>query len=133
MKGLDVRVRPIRHRTEERVPAHIFLCMLAYYVEWHMKKAWAPILFEDEEVDQQRKTRDPVATARPSESVRTKKATRVTSEGLEVQSFDTMLAVLGTRCLNTCRVRTDSSDGPTFKQISQPTELQAKATALLGL
>jgi transposase len=47
MKGIDILVRPIRHRTAERVPAHIFLCMLAYYVQWHMRRALAPILFED--------------------------------------------------------------------------------------
>jgi hypothetical protein len=58
---------------------------------------------------------------------------RVTPDGLEVQSFETMLAVLGTRCRNTCRVRTDRSDAPTFQQITEPTALQAKAMALLGL
>lgn len=52
LKGIDLLVRPIRHRTEDRVPAHIFLCMLAYYVEWHMRRALAPILFEDEELPQ---------------------------------------------------------------------------------
>jgi len=133
LKGLDVRIRPIRHRTDEHVPAHIFLCTLAYYVEWHMRKAWAPLLFEDEELDEDRRTRDPVAPAKPSAAARRKKVMRVTPDGLEVQSFDTMLAVLGTRCRNTCRVRTDRSDAPTFKQITEPTELHAKAMALLGL
>ena len=52
LKGLDLLIRPIRHRTEERVPAHIFLCMLAYYVEWHLRRVWAPLLFEDEELPQ---------------------------------------------------------------------------------
>ena len=54
LKGLDLLIRPIRHRTEERVPAHIFLCLLAYYVEWHLRRVWAPLLFEDEELSKQR-------------------------------------------------------------------------------
>ncbi len=65
MKGIDLLVRPIRHRTEDRVPAHIFLCMLAYYVEWHMRRALAPILFEDEELEMERKRRDPILPAKP--------------------------------------------------------------------
>ena len=60
LKGIDLLVRPIRHRTADRVPAHIFLCVLAYYVEWHLRQAWAPLLFEDEERVEQRKQRDPV-------------------------------------------------------------------------
>ena len=133
LKGLDVRIRPIRHRTEEHVAAHFFLCMLAYYVEWHMRKAWTPILFEDEELDHQRKTRDPVAPAQASKSVQRKKARRVDSEGLELQSFETMLAVLGTQSRNTNQIRTDGSDGPMFKQKTERTELQTKAMKLLGL
>ena len=63
LKGLDLLIRPIRHRTEERVPAHIFLCVLAYYVEWHLRRVWAPLLFEDEELPQERQRRDPVLPA----------------------------------------------------------------------
>jgi transposase len=70
LKALDLLVRPIRQRSEERVPAHIFLCLLAYYVEWHMRQALAPILFEDEELPQERKRRDPVLPAKPSETGR---------------------------------------------------------------
>src|SRR5208283_4085936 len=55
LKGIDILVRPIRHRSEQRVPAHIFLCMLAYYVEWHMRRAWAPLLFADEALPEQRR------------------------------------------------------------------------------
>ena len=66
LKGIDLLVRPIRHRTEDRVPAHIFLCGLAYYVEWHLRRAWAPLLFEDEERWEQRQHRDPVLSAEPS-------------------------------------------------------------------
>jgi transposase len=63
LKGLDLLIRPIRDRTEERVPAHIFLCALAYYVEWHLRLVWAPLLFEDEELPQERQRRDPVLPA----------------------------------------------------------------------
>ena len=70
MKSLDLRVRPIHHRSEAHVRAHIFLCMLAYYVEWHLRKALSPALFQDDELDVNRWTRDPVAKAKPSESVR---------------------------------------------------------------
>lgn len=64
LKGLDLLVRPIRHRSERRVPAHIFLCLLAYYVEWHMQRALAPILFEDADLPAARRARDPVLPAR---------------------------------------------------------------------
>ena len=65
LKGIDLLVRPIRHRTEDRVPARIFLCVLAYYVEWHLRWAWAPLLFEDEERREERKHRDPILPAKP--------------------------------------------------------------------
>src|SRR5205807_4159438 len=86
LKGIDLMVRPIYHRVEPRVRAHIFLCMLAYYVEWHMRRSWAPLLFEDEELEQARLERDPVAKAESSEAVDLKKKTHVTESGLEVHS-----------------------------------------------
>jgi hypothetical protein len=61
LKGMDLLIRPIRHRTEDRVPAHIFLCLLAYYVEWHLRRAWAPLLFDDEQLAQERRRRDPIS------------------------------------------------------------------------
>jgi transposase len=63
LKGLDLLIRPIRHRTEQRVPAHIFLCLLAYYLEWHLRQVWAPLLFEDEQLAEQRPHRDPILPA----------------------------------------------------------------------
>jgi hypothetical protein len=132
LKGLDLLVRPIRHRTEERVPAHIFLCLLAYYVEWHMRKAWAPILFEDDEVDADRKVRDPIAPAKPSQSVRQKKAARRTADGLPVHSFRTLLADLATRCRNTRRIKSDETS-PTFDDVTEPSPLQKRAYDLLDL
>jgi len=131
LKGVDLLVRPIFLRTEDHVIAHVFLCMLAYYVEWHMREAWAPLLFEDEELPQQRQQRDPVAPAQPSPSARRKKATRLSSDGLPLHSFKTLLAELAKRCRNTCRVRTDPASR--FTTLTEPSPLQARALQLLGL
>jgi transposase len=139
LKGLDLMVRPIYLRTEDHVRAHIFLCMLAYYVEWHLRRAWAPLLFDDEELPEARKRRDPVKPARPSASAQRKKRTRKTAEGLPVHSFRTLLAELGTRCRCTCRMKAalpDSRSGetrPTFDCLTEPTALQARALELLEL
>jgi transposase len=130
LKGIDVRVRPIYHRTEDHVRAHIFLCMLAYYVDWHLRRAWAPLLFEDETLPRDRWTRDPVASAQPSPAVQQKKVQRQTPDGLPVQSFDTLLTELATRCEVTCRLRSDSTAAP-IRQWTPPTPLQARALALL--
>jgi hypothetical protein len=130
LKGLDLRVRPIYHRTEDHVRAHIFLCLLAYYVEWHLRRAWAPLLFEDETLPSDRLTRDPVLPAQPSAAAIRKKADRQTADGLPVQSFATLLTALGTRCEVTCRWRTDPTAAP-IRQWSTPTPLQARAYALL--
>ena len=132
LKGLDLLIRPIRHRTEERVPAHIFLCLLAYYVEWHLRRVWAPLLFEDEELPQERRRRDPVLPARSSESAKAKKLTHQTADGLPVQSFATLLSDLASRARVTYSLKTDQS-GPTFQQVPPPTPLQAKAYELLNL
>ena len=135
LKGIDLRVRPIRHRTEEHVRAHVFLCVLAYYVEWHLRQAWAEFLFDDEELAADRERRDPVAPARPSASARQKKRERKTAEGLLVQSWDTLLTHLATRARHTCRIQSpeDSRPGPTFSQLTEPTPLQARAMELLNV
>lgn len=132
LKSLDLLIRPIHHRTEERVPAHIFLCLLAYYVEWHLRRVWAPLLFEDEELPQERSRRDPVLPARSSETVQAKKLTHQTADGLPVHSFATLLADLATRARVTYSLKKDNS-GPTFQQVPPPTPLQAKAYELLNL
>jgi transposase len=132
MKGIDLLVRPIHHRTEDHVRAHIFLCMLAYYVEYHMRKALAPLLFDDEELDERRKRRDPVKTAKPSASAKRKKTVRLTPDGLKVHSFQTLLAELATRSRNRCRVKSDPA-GPIFYELTEPTPLQKRAFRLLGL
>jgi transposase len=132
LKGIDLRIRPIHHRTADHVRAHILLCMLAYYVEWHMRRSLKPLLFEDEELLRNRKRRDPVAPAEPSDSVKRKKAERVTREGLVVHSFDTLLQALGTRCRHVCSIPGDPG-GATFQQLTELTPLQARAFQLLGL
>jgi transposase len=132
LKSLDLRIRPIHHRTEERVPAHIFLCMLAYYVEWHLRRVWAPLLFEDEELPQQRQLRDPVLPAASSESAQSKKTSKQTSEGFPVHSFGTLLAELGNRARVTYAMKTDESS-PTFQQVPSPNPVQARAYELLNL
>jgi hypothetical protein len=131
-KGLEIRIRPIRHRTEDRVRAHIFLCLLAYYVEWHMRQALAPLLFQDEEIDTLRQERDPVAKAKPSAEARRKKAERTTTEGWPVHSFKSLLAALSTRCRNRCRVSHQGAES-TFTQLTEPNPLQKRAFQLLGL
>jgi len=143
LKGLDLRVRPIFHRSEDHVRGHIFLCMLAYYVEWHLRRAWAELLFEDEALPTARRQRDPVAPARPSLSALVKKRGRQTPrpvhsfdsptpEELPVHSFDSLLAHLATRTRNTCRPHT-SPDGPTFDQAADPTPAQTRARQLLEM
>ena len=131
-KGTDIRVRPIYLRTEEHVRSHIFLCLLAYYVEWHMRTALAPLLFEEEDLAQLRQQRDPVAPGKPSAAVQSKKQQKQTAEGIPIQSFHTLLEALATRCRNTCQVQA-GSQAPTFEQLTQATPLQARAFELLGL
>jgi transposase len=132
LKGIDLLIRPIYHRVPPRVRAHIFLCMLAYYVEWHMRRAWAPLLFADEDLEENRDTRDPVAPAEASESATTKKRTRCTADGLEVHSFRTLIAELAKRCRNTCQI-TSAEPESTFTQLTDLTPLQEQALRLLDL
>jgi transposase len=130
LKGLDLLVRPIFHRVAPRVRAHIFLCMLAYYVEWHLRKVWAALLFADEELDVDREERDPVAPAASSESAQAKKQRRRNAAGLEVHSFRTLLAELATRTRETCQVTAESSEA-LFTQIVDPNPIQQEALRLL--
>ena len=130
LKGLDVLIRPIRHREERRVRAHIFLCLLAGYLEWHLRRAWAPLLFDDETLEQARKTRDPVAPAKPTPQAKRKKALRRTEDGLALHSFETLIAELATRCRNTCRITSDPT-APAILQLTQPTETQRRARKLI--
>lgn len=125
IKASGLEVRPISHYTEPRVRAHIFLCMLAEYVQWHMRRAWCEILFT-EEVDTLEE-RDPVAPSEPTAQVRRKKARERTSDGLSIQSFRSLLKSLFSVVSNTCRTPT----GETFEATTRPDPLQARALELL--
>jgi len=114
LKAIDLLVRPIRHRSEDRVPAHIFLCLLAYYVEWHMRRALAPILFEDEELQEDRKRRDPILPAKVSESAKMKKWTHATPDGLPVHDFTSLMSDLASRSRVTYKLASKGVD-LTFK------------------
>ena len=131
LKGLDLRIRPINHRLAETVRAHVFLCLLSYYVEWHMRQALAPLLFDDEELECNRARRDPVAAAEPSESAKIKKARRETSDGLPVHSFETLLEHLSTQCANYCYPRDVKETETRIEILTDPTPLQARVSELL--
>ena len=132
LKGIDLRIRPIHHRTENHVKAHVFLCLLAYYVEWHMRKALGSLLFTDDELDRIRWTRDPLAPAHPSLSAQKKKQTRRSPENLPIHSFHTLLRELGTRCKNTVQLGTGKT-AVQFEKYTKSSPIQIQAFKLLGL
>jgi hypothetical protein len=130
-KDFALEVEPIRHRREDRVRAHIFLCMLALYVRIHMEQALAPILFTDHDPDGAgARPASVVAPATLSDAAKRKKGTKTTADGLPVQSFRSLLASLGTLTKNTVRI--DGSD-ITFVKYARPTPLQEKAFELLDV
>jgi transposase len=130
LKSVDLKVRPIHHRLETRVRAHIFLCMLAYYVEWHLLEAWRAVLFADE--DQAAKTRrDPVAPAQRSAAALEKIATHSLADGTPAHSFRTLLEELSTLVRNTCRAPGPADHSPTFDLLTTPTPLQRRAFELI--
>ena len=130
-KTIDLKVRPIYHRLEQRVKAHVFLCMLAYYVEWHMRKALAMLLFDDEQVTVEPEEQSSVvAPAKRSKKARAKAATKKTSEKLPVHSFRTLMADLATIVKN--KFQSNGLEASLrFEKITQPTLLQQKALDLL--
>ena len=132
LKGIDLLIRPIFHHLEERVRGHIFLCVLAYYVEWHMRKSLAPILYQDEELEKLRITRNPVASAKPSDSVKNKKKGHRTTDGLAVHSFDTLLDNLSYVVRDHCNFQIGEQSVVCVKH-TVPDTLQAKAFNLLGI
>jgi transposase len=129
LKTMDLKIRPIHHRLADRVRAHIFLCMLAYYVEWHLRQAWCELLFADE--DQPAKlTRDPVAPARRSPAALRKISHRRLDNGATVHSFATLLAELAiTR--NTCRTPNADPKAPSFQVSTTPSPAQQRAFDLV--
>jgi len=129
MKTMDLSIRPIHHRTEPRVRAHILLCMLAYYVRWHLLEAWRPMLFCDEDLGA-KNHRDPVAPAKRSADADAKAASKTTADGQPLHSFQTLLHDLSTLVRNTCR-RPTAADGEASIDIDTgPSPLQQQALDL---
>ena len=130
MKTVDLNVRPIRHRLVHRVRAHIFLCMLAYYVQWHMIEAWRPLLFCDEDTAAKAR-RDPVAPATRSPAALAKAHTKRLADGSEVHSLRTLLECLGGIVRNRCRRIGAEERESTFDMETAPDATQRRAYELL--
>jgi len=130
IKTMDLEVRPIHHYQEQRVRAHLFLCMLAYYVKWHMMEAWRAVLFADED-QQAKRERDPVAPAERSAEAEEKAQSKKRSDGSPVHSFQSLLRNLATIVRNTCQSRDAEVNAPAFIIDTQPTLTQQKAFQLL--
>jgi hypothetical protein len=132
IKTVDLEIRPIHHRLSNRVRAHVLLCMLAYYLEWHMRQALAPILFDDHERAEAAAARSSiVAPAQRSRAARSKAATKRTADGLPVHSFQSLLAELATFTRNTMAMAAAPHD--TFLLYPQPTPIQLRAFELLAV
>jgi len=126
LKGPELQIRPIHHRLEDRVRAHVLICMLAYYLTWHLKAAWKPLLFTDEH---RPTSPDPVAKAVRSPAAQQTAQTKRTSTGQPAHSYQTLLAALATQTRNTTRLAGSTS---TFEKLTQPTRLQAEALDLVA-
>jgi hypothetical protein len=132
LKTVDLDIRPIHHRTAARVRAHVFLCMLAYHVEWHLRDALAKLLFADTDLAASRAHRSsPVDSTEPSDAVKAKKATKRSADGNRVMGFRGLMAHLGTMTQNT--VRASLHGKHQFTLCAKPTQLQEAAFKLLGL
>lgn len=131
LKTVDLKIRPIYHWLDDRIRGHVFLCMLAYHVEWHMRQCLAPLLFDDHEREAAEDERTSVVAKAPrSSAARRKDATKRTADGLPTHSFRTLLADLGTLAKNRVRMNASAAE---FEMLTRPTDLQAKALDLLGL
>jgi len=129
LKTIDLHLRPIFHHKDDRISAHVFLCMLAYYVEWHMRAKLQELIFEDDDRESAEAARSSVVAPAPrSESAKHKDSSKRNSNGMPVQSFQSLLADLGTLCQH--RIRTG---GVEHNQLTSPTPLQARAFQLLGV
>lgn len=126
LKSLELEIRPIHHRLADRVRAHVLICLLAYYVEWHMRRALGPLLFDDEQPQP-----SPVAPALRSASAHAKARTKRTPDGLAVQSFRDLLKDLATIVKN--RIRPALKSVAPFEIVTRPTPLQKHALQLLGV
>jgi transposase len=132
IKTVDLKVRPIFHWLDDRIRGHVFLCMLAYYVEWHMREKLAPVLFDDHERDEAEATRASIVEPAPrSKAARAKDASKQTEDGMPVHSFRTMLKDLGTLAKN--RVRLRGETGSEFYELTHASPVQQRALDLLGI
>ena len=127
LKGPELELRPIHHRLDERVRAHVFLCMLAYYLEWHLREAWAELLFDDERPPFKA---DPVAKAERSAPARRKAARKRTSSGELCHSFPSLIAELALIVRDTNQI---TGTNATFEKVTKPNNVQARALQLVGL
>ena len=127
MKSIDMQVRPVHHRLADRVRTHILLCMLAYYVRWHMERAWAPLIFKDEDKPL---AKDVVAPAKRSAGALAKASRQRLPDQTPVHSFRSLLNDLATLTKNTVRVPSSTA---TFEKLANPTELQSRALQLIGV
>ena len=132
LKGVDLHVRPIRHRLETRVKSHIFLSMLAYYVQWHMIQAWAPLTFADEAGPDAARERDPVAPAKRSKAALTKVHSRTLTDGTPAMSFTRLLAHLATIVRNVVQPKGAKPGEATFKLTTRPNPKQSQALDLIA-
>jgi hypothetical protein len=132
LKGVDLHVRPIRHRLQARVKAHIFLSMLAYYVQWHMIQAWAPLTFADEAGQDAARQRNPVASAKRSKAALDKVQTRTLPDGTPAMSFTRLLAHLATIVRNTLRPKSARPSEATFTLTTRPNAKQQQALDLIA-
>ena len=131
LKTMDLKVRPIHHPLEGRVRAHIFLCLLAYYVEWHMREVWRELMFADE--DQAAKaTRDPVAPAQRSQAAKKKACSHTLIDGSPVHSWHSLMGELSTIVRNTCRAPSGPANAPTFEITTTPNPKQNRALDLIN-
>ena len=130
LKTVDLKVRPVHHHAPDRVRAHVLLCMLAYYVEWHMRRSLAPLLFDDHDPAHSSRA-SIVAPAKTSPAAQQKARTMHTEDGFPVHSFHTLLDDLATIAVN--RVVPRLPGALPFDLITRPTPLQDRALHLLGV
>ncbi len=129
---MDLKIRPIYHYTTARVKSHVFLCMLAYYVEWQMRSLLAPILFDEDDWEDARLNQKSIICAAVSNSAKAKARTKGTKDDLPVHSFQTLLADLGTIVKNKIQSTLQGANF-VFDKITEPTRVQQKALDLLGI
>ena len=131
LKSVDLQIRPVHHWIEPRVRAHVFLCMIAYYVEWHLREAWAPILFHDHDrVTAEQERASPIAPVQPSPAALRKRGRRRTDDGLPLSGFSDLMAHLATQTMNVIAV--PGAKDAAFTTLTNPTALQNAAFRLLG-